>query len=128
MPNPTIQTHPITITADRDGKTSHGEIRIQSWDKRERTIRALKTWALCWCGAVLSVILPLVHFILVPGLFVAGPLLAYWISGQESVILDGTASCPSCGKELRIARAKYRMPASELCTQCQSSLKISPRN
>ena len=74
--------------------TTPGEIRIQDWSQRERTVRALKFGGACWGAALVSIIIPLLHFILVPGFLLAGPILAFIIIGQENVVLGGEGTCP----------------------------------
>lgn len=106
------------------GAAVPGQVRVQEWDKKARTARALRFWAFCWGLSIVSVILPLVHFVLVPGFFLAGPLGAWIISTQASQILGGEATCPDCGAFLPIAPAADRWPLRDLCTQCQRSLVI----
>jgi hypothetical protein len=60
----------------------------------------------------------------VPGLLLAGPIGAWLISGQESVVLGGKGSCPDCEKELTLSRAWDQWPISDLCPSCQHRLKI----
>lgn len=107
-------------------KTTDGEIRVQFWNKRERMARALKWGGLCWLASLVSVILPLAHFILVPGFFLAGPAVAFFLMRQESVILGGEGKCPRCEEVLPIVRSSYRFPLSDLCTRCQTPVDIEP--
>ncbi|MEO5970783.1 MAG: hypothetical protein ABIQ95_12725, partial [Bdellovibrionia bacterium] len=72
----------VRIAQSRSDQIVEGLIRVQSWNKKERLIRAFKFGGLCWVAAGLSVFIPLLHFILVPGFFIAGPILAYFILGQ----------------------------------------------
>jgi hypothetical protein len=102
-----------------------GEIRVQSWDKSERVARAFKFGGMCWGAAIVCVLIPLLHFILVPGFLLAGPILAYFVLGQETVVLGGQGTCPHCQSFLPIARAAYQFPHSDLCTHCQHSLEIN---
>jgi hypothetical protein len=120
----TTQNIGVRIGSERDKRVSEGEIRVQFWDKRERTFRALKFGGLCWVVALISVVLPLVHFVLVPGFLIAGPVVAYILYGQESVVLGGQGTCPYCSAALPIVRTAFRFPISDLCAQCQSRLVI----
>lgn len=119
-----MPTKIISVRLTKDAKTTTGEIRVQFWDHRERTIRALKLGGLCWAAAVLSVALPIAHFVLVPAFFLAGPIVAYLILKQESVVLGGQGTCPNCAATFTIARAPYRFPISDLCTGCRTNVSI----
>ena len=114
----------VSVKSDLEGISTLGEIRVQDWNPRERAVRALKSGAACWMAALVSIIIPLLHFVLVPGFLIAGPILAYVVFGQEKVVLSGEGTCPKCREILPIARSAYRFPISDLCTRCQCSVKI----
>lgn len=114
----------VRIYGNRSPQSSTGVIQVQLWPKKERTLRALKIGGVCWGAALISVIFPLIHFFLVPGFLIAGPVVAFFIMGQESVVLGGSGTCPECQASLPIARTSYEFPISDLCTQCQANLKI----
>jgi hypothetical protein len=116
----------VRIAQDRSTQIEEGLIRIQSWNKRERLVRALKSGGLCWIAALVSIFIPLLHFILVPGFLIAGPILVYFIFGQENRVLGGEGVCPFCHAPLILASATLNFPISDLCTDCHNSLKIEP--
>src|SRR5690349_21813294 len=89
----------VTVTAD-SGKTSPGTVRIREWSKRDRSRRALKFWGGAWILALALVPIPIVHFVLVPALIIAGPIGAWVISTQGASILGGESVCPECGAAL----------------------------
>ncbi len=114
----------VQIAGERGEPPTSGQVQVLFWSKKERTLRALKFGGMCWGAAVISVIFPLVHFVLVPGFLLAGPIVVYLVMRQESVIVGGEGTCPRCKAALPIARTSYRFPFSDLCTQCQSSVKV----
>lgn len=126
------QGHPkeirVQIREEHGVKASEGIIRVQSWTKKQRTLRAIKFCLIFWGLALGSVLLPLLHFILVPAFFLAGPILAIFTMGRESVLLGGEGTCPSCQAPLPIARSAPRFPVSDLCTKCQRAVRIEPAN
>lgn len=120
----TVEVLRVRISGNRNDTISEGVIRIQTWSKKERTARAIKYGGLCWVGALASIVIPLLHFILVPGFLIAGPILAFVLLGQESMVLGGEGICPNCHASLPIASATLNFPISDLCTHCQTPLKI----
>ena len=112
------------VTLVSGGKTAPGEARIARWDKPARAARAAKVWAACWAGAAVSVLIPVAHFVLVPALFVAGPIAAYSRFRQASAVAGGEGPCPSCGAKLPIAAARDEWPLFELCEACRASIRI----
>jgi hypothetical protein len=117
------QTLAVKISNVR-GSTSNGTVELKVWDKKERTTRAFKALAFTWGLAIISILIPILHFILVPTLILAGPIVFSWIAGQEQVILGGKGVCPECGKEFEIARSAVKWPMSDLCNHCKTELKI----
>lgn len=119
------ETVPVTIRAGLEKPPTIGEVEIVSWSPKDRSRRALKVLGICWGIGLFCVILPLVHFFLVPGMFVAGLVLFARLSGQASLVLGGQGPCPECGKTFRIAKATDRFPMDELCEHCQASVSIN---
>ncbi len=119
-------TEPMPVKIKYDGKDSFtkGVIEIQHWNKKECTTRALKFLGKCWLGALIAVPFPIVHLIVVPGLFLAGPIGAYILLQQEKIITGGTGICANCNQELKIERSKFAFPITELCTKCRKNLTI----
>lgn len=107
-----------------DGKTALGEVRLQTWDQRDRLVRAFKFWGTFWGMAMVALLIPGMHFFLVPALLTTGPILAWRTYQQERAILGGKGTCPDCGAPLLIAPTKDRWPLSDLCTKCYRSIKI----
>lgn len=106
------------------GKIRPGSVRIQTWNKAARTRRALKFWIACWALAIVSVVFPIVHFVLVPGFFLAGPIGAYLLSQQSSQVLGGETACPECGRPLLLEKGPDRWPLADLCTGCQTAVTV----
>ncbi len=118
---------PVKITSDRDGRTASGEIWIIEWDGRERLLRALKICGALWIASIASIVVPILHFVLVPLFFILGPGAAYLVFQQRSKILGGEGSCPQCQVSLRLEGGPLKFPLADLCTHCQTTLSISQK-
>ncbi len=101
-----------------------GTVDVLSWSKKDRTARALKFGGICWVASVVSIIIPLLHFVLVPGFFLAGPIVFATILSRERVIKGGRAKCPRCAAEFKIERSVFKFPMLDRCTGCGKELKI----
>jgi len=115
---------PIPVLIKTEGHESLGEVFIQEYDEKARLKRALKMLGLCWAGALAAVFLPIVHFVLVPGLFLGGVFLAVYMHGIHSLVLGGEGVCPNCEKILPIAKGLDQWPLEDVCTACRSGVKI----
>ena len=113
---------PVTMIADV--RHAAGEIRFQHWDRAARLLRAAKAWAVLWGLAVVSVLIPVAHFILVPAFFIAGPIAAFRRFRQESGILGGEGLCPACGGRIVIEAHADDWPLFDICGVCRASVRI----
>lgn len=103
---------------------SAGEVRIERWTRQQRLLRAARTLLACWGLAVLSVLVPVAHFVLVPALLLAGPIAAFVVARQPSAIIGGQGPCPACGELLVVSRAAERWPLDEACEACHAQVTI----
>ena len=117
----------INLTA-RTGQVTQGKVTIKIWTEKERLTRALKFGGMTWAAAVICVVLPLVHFVLVPSLLIAGPFVAIWNFRRKSIVEGGSGTCPFCGKAVTIGRGNDVWPIDELCTQCQNNFSVTKAN
>jgi hypothetical protein len=124
MSQKTIVDLPVIVKKWDASSSKPGKVRVESWDKSERTKRAIKTWAGGWGLAVASVFLPGAHFILVPTFLIATPFVAYFVSKQNSVILGGESVCPYCDKPFKIEKGPQKWPLEDVCTFCQNHVII----
>ena len=104
----------------------------QVWTKAQRLQRSAKALGLTWAAAVAAVFLPVLHFVLVPALLIAGPVAAYARYREERTLLGYEGVCPACGAALEERRA---LPSREevplRCDGCGRGLvlrQFSARN
>lgn len=114
----------VEIKVNETQKPNFGEISVHHWDKKDRIKRSAKLGAMCLGVAAFCVLIPILHFVLVPSFLIAAPIVFMYFLGQENIISGGMGTCPSCEKPLPIVRAPYRFPLHELCTHCRKSLRI----
>ncbi len=121
-----IQDVRVKIQKTHDATFTEGTVQIQTWQKNEQLGRALKLGGKFWAAALVCVFIPIVHFVLAPLLFLAGPIVAYKILNQTSMILGGQGVCPHCKANLPIIRTENKFPFTDLCTQCRNNVIIEP--
>jgi len=111
------------------GKNSSAILNLHHWDKMQANAKALK-----WAGSVLgfgllTIFIPIVHFVSVPGAIIATPVVylvvsKLFASGTE---FKGSAKCPDCAAELHLDGACKDWPHYVNCDNCRTSIKIEPR-
>lgn len=113
------------VVKSNKGNQAEGLVSVQTWDQPQRMKRALKTLGICWGLMIATIFVPVLHFILVPAFFLAGPIASYILYQQTSAIKGGVSKCPDCGSELPIAASADRWPLNDICTQCRAAVTIT---
>jgi len=114
----------IVALAHQDQQPSAGEVRLQSWTTAERWARAAKSLGTLWLLAAVSVLLPVAHFVLVPGFLIAGPIVAFLTGRQSSGVLGGAGVCPACHGETALGASKVTWPLFDVCVNCEAQLRV----
>jgi hypothetical protein len=100
-------------------------VHVVGHDRQDRLRRAMLGLGACWGAAILAVFLPLLHFVLVPALVVAGPLVALSQLRQRVTVLDVDGPCPACGAPIREKlMSDSRLPMALRCESCRRALSV----
>lgn len=96
----------------------------RTWTPNQRRIRAIKTFALWWGLALVSLFIPILHFVLVPLFLLIGLIAPPFVFASKTVILGGNGTCPFCGKSFEIFKCKDEWPLHDVCAECQRHVRI----
>lgn len=107
-----------------DGKESKGTVRIQHWNRHDRLVRAAKFGGASLGLAIVSVFIPLLHFVLVPLFLLATPFVFSLTFNRESAVLGGEGACPKCGEPFTVAKGPNKFPLKDLCTRCYGAVEV----
>jgi len=91
---PTIETTAILICNNDGDKSTDGKLSTLVFDQAELTKRALTRLGLCWLASLGSLPIIFAHWVLVPGFFIAGPLLAVATYKMKSAADHVDGQCP----------------------------------
>lgn len=115
----------IQATANSD-KIEYGEAEVQAISKDKLFLKSLTYLTACWCVAIVCILIPVLHFILVPAFFLLGIYLAVRTTKLKDEIISGAISCPHCSQTVNLPRSAASWPHSEICQNCSSVLRIRP--
>jgi hypothetical protein len=113
---------PVVLIVGNERTT--GEVRIERWDPSARLLRAAKRWVVLWGLAVVSVLVPVAHFVLVPALLIAGPIAAFMRWRQRSGVLGGEGMCPACRVLMTIDAHADEWPLFDVCEACRATPRV----
>jgi flagellar biosynthesis protein FlhB len=110
---------------DISGQTQNGKSEVVVLDSSHRTMRALKKAGVFFGIAVVSVLVPMLHFVLVPGfLIVSGVVFAKTMS-ETKIATSIEAVCPNCKQTMGLHGIFKMSGTKETCPNCRQLLKVS---
>jgi hypothetical protein len=116
----------VPVKADvNDERITEGVLEIHRFNPSERMMNAIKKLVLWWLIAIFSVLIPVMHFVLVPLFFFLGIFLSYRSYKSTGRVLAGTLKCPHCQAEIQIKPNELHWPLSEICQSCARVVRIS---
>lgn len=103
-----------------------GSVTVIAYDRPSRWRRALRALGKWWAVALLSVLIPVAHFLLVPSFFLYGLFQFSQRLGAVEVPHDPRGTCPDCGADqpLELA-ARWRVPQLVTCRECHRGLRLT---
>ena len=118
----------IIIRIECGSKVSNGSAAIEDWNRRRAAKLGLR-WCLgTWTVGLMTVILPVVHFLTVPSCFLGGPLLGLLVFRfyrHSTDIITGKGSCPVCGSTFKIEPQTVDWPFYLKCTKCSAEVGVT---
>lgn len=120
----TTEQRTIHIKSGDNGIGS-GLLNIINYEKNDRLKRALKMLGLFWLFSLLSIPIVIAHWVLVPGFFIAGPIVAYRRYQMGSEIKNAIGQCPACQNEITVEMEPAdNLPKWTYCPNCSASIQL----
>lgn len=124
-----IQTIPVQIVVRSDAdKKSNANLSVLTLPKSSRGTLALKTLAMFWGGALVSLLIPIVHFVSVPAGLMAGVFMSWRAYGFANQLEPNRVLCPNCQTEIELKPRAFNWPLREECAQCRAWLLMNPKS
>lgn len=115
----------IILFSQKTGSSLPATMDVVAFSDQEQKMRALKSLLFFWSIAIVCVLIPVAHFILVPAFLITGTIAAKrrWNSAKEGITTEGT--CPVCNKPITIHLEKNAdLPQWHNCPACEASLEL----
>ena len=130
---PIFSKVPVTIQSRNNRNLPHtaGEITRIDWEKADRPKNALKFLGRGLAATFAGAMVPLLHWILVPVLFISTFVFAMEKFREKSRSDGGTGECPKCHQTFKIEKSKWQERLTDTCGNCHDDLElhllVSPR-
>ncbi|HVH66688.1 MAG TPA: hypothetical protein VM716_02370 [Gemmatimonadales bacterium] len=108
------------------GQPTVGTVTVRVFDREQRVRRALTGLGQWWGVALLSVFIPVAHFVLVPSFLAYGLWQFFQRLGTVELATAARGTCPDCGSEQALELApRWRAPQPVTCKHCSRGLRLS---
>lgn len=118
------QEIPAEFVSVINQKKSQGIVITRKYDEKERNRRMIKYSGGSLVASIISVFIPLLHFVLVPGFIIAAIVFAVYYS-RPANIERAKAKCPECGVDFVISKGKPLFPLDDVCGSCHHKITIN---
>lgn len=99
-------------------------LRIYHLSFTRRIARALGTFTLLTLVTCLSALIPIAHFVLVPGMVVVTLIFTVKRFLNRAIIEGGEGVCPHCATPFRVFRRGVTRQYSDVCEGCKREVTI----
>jgi len=118
-------TRAIRLKSQKNSESNPANMHVTVFTQQEQKTRALKSLMAFWAIAALCILIPIAHFILVPGFLIGGVMTASrrWKTKEEGI--EATGVCPACHNEIRIKLDRNaELPQWKDCPKCMDPLEL----
>ena len=118
-------SRPLTLSGYHGAPTA-ARLLIAALGPGQRMGRAVKGLAVSWGAMVVSVFIPIAHFVLVPSFFGIGLWQFFRRLRQHEQVRGAHGTCPDCGVEQDFElSAGLRLPQGVQCRHCHRGLTLA---
>lgn len=114
---------PAEFVATISKKRTTGAVVLRKYDEKEKQRRIIKYGGGCFAAAIISIFIPLLHFVLVPGFLIASITMVV-INSRSANIESAKAKCPECSGSFVISKVKPEFPIEDVCASCHHKITI----
>jgi hypothetical protein len=114
----------IKVNLKFKDSVTQGEITLVNNSPSERLAKALKIFFYSILATVISIFIPILHFVLVPLFLLISIAIPLFIYYKKSYIKGGTGTCPNCYADIKIKPTSNNFPIHEICTGCNQYVNI----
>ncbi len=107
------------------GKELRVQVNIRTLSAQERKQKAFRTLGICWGLSLATIPLPPIHWVTVPGFFIAGIVLFFRKLREPEYFEKIAFDCPECGKRVDVPEQVVKNPLAFVCPHCRYGLKLT---
>jgi hypothetical protein len=99
---------------------------VRAWSMFDRVKRTVIGLVLTWLAAGVAIFFPILHWVLVPGLLLAGPVVAIFRFTEQKQLMSMKGSCPRCkvDRDFPLGGLRFNGPRTFTCDGCGNLIEL----
>ncbi|MBC7532252.1 MAG: hypothetical protein H7318_11785 [Oligoflexus sp.] len=118
---------PVVVFAEFAGKVVPTQSLVEFYAQNEIVKKASKALAVCWATAALTIFIPIIHLVLTPIAFIAGPFAALFVFFKVQKLprlIEGSVVCQHCQKQTHFRFHNMNPRYYEICEHCRTGYEV----
>ena len=111
-----------------DQRVGLGRVSVCEFSANQKVVNAFKKLLLFWLAAAFCILIPALHFLLVPLFFVLGIIAFSKTIKLNGKVIKGQAECPYCKHPVKIHPTLLAWPLKEICQSCGRAIRITKKD
>lgn len=120
-----METINCTFT-DISGNSTHGQAELATLSSAERFSRAAKKGGVFFAIALVCILVPMLHFVLVPGFLIVAIVFFTKTMSEHQLIRSADGPCPACKEKIHFNGPINAKGSKEICPNCRTLVTMSP--
>ncbi len=119
--------HPMQVKSS--DKETVGSYQLVRYTSKDAFYKGLQMFLVTLVAAIISVVLPGIHFVSVPLGILAAPFIGfYFYRTRKGTVksMTGNFTCPECHANNHVAAPRVAPQYESKCSQCQHELHLIP--
>lgn len=115
----------VAVELEGENNSSQGTVIIETYSKAKRFTRFILSVLICLTLIVVSAVIPILHFVLIPLSIIISPFIIIMLSSSKDSIKGGKGTCPFCKADFSIYSRSNKFPFYDICSACGRQVRIS---
>ena len=109
---------------NRELPQTHGSVQRIDWETSDHPKNAAKFLGLGLAATFASAMIPLLHWVLVPVLFISTFVFSIEKFREKARNEGGQGECPKCHQNFVIEKSKWQDRITDTCGNCHDDLEV----
>jgi len=118
-----MKKHKVIITANQ-GQEQRIEVEIIHLNTKARVVKSIQLFLGFLFLAALSILVPVMHFVLVPTLLLLAMILPFLNMKNDKALTAQNISCPKCKAKIHFKTKSFSNEVKNFCVACHTQVKI----